>query len=184
MVVHNVTMVMHTCNFSTQEAATGGSSVQGHPQPHSKLKTILDYLRTCLKIRKKTQKRCSFYFQIFIYCIYFTIQQCGTSLFQNNGNNTLDPCSTVHSYQEAQLRWTSVNEDLEKLGCVYTMGHYSITKKEIPLFLPAQNNVEDTMKVRNLKITEVKESESGMGAIKSWGTVSWEMTVIYDMNMC
>lgn len=74
-----------------------------------------------------------------------------------------------------------MNEGLEKLRCMYTVEHYLATKKEI-LFLPARNNVEDIMQVRyarqilydlsyleNLKIIEVKEVESGIGAIRSRG---------------
>jgi len=42
-------MVMHTYDTSSREAEAGKSGVQGHPQPHNRVKTSLTYRGSYIK---------------------------------------------------------------------------------------------------------------------------------------
>lgn len=46
-------MVAYAYNFSTWEVKSGGSGVQDHSQQHSRFKTNLGYVRTCLKAMER-----------------------------------------------------------------------------------------------------------------------------------
>lgn len=48
-------MVMHACNFNTQEVKEGRSGVQGQPQQFNEFKTNLDFVRLHLKTAKQTK---------------------------------------------------------------------------------------------------------------------------------
>jgi hypothetical protein len=51
-------MVIHTCNLSTQEAEARDLLVPGRPRLQSKIKACLGYIaRLCLERRKKREER-------------------------------------------------------------------------------------------------------------------------------
>lgn len=50
---HKPNVVLHACDPSTQEVDTGGSEVQGHPEPYNKHKASVGYMTPCLEKAKQ-----------------------------------------------------------------------------------------------------------------------------------